>query len=405
VPGYSEYTAGLGDLGALFLSSRKDINGRLSGGAGRTYRDPARGRVLAVGEALERFAQFTVDESQLTTASAVELGDVAMDLDRVPRCSVRERRRPGCPVTAPDKTRPIRWVSAVDLHSGSDVLVPATMACLGLERWPAERFWIPISTGGAVHVTFEAAIVNGICEVIERDALTLTWLQKLPLPRLADDRLPADAREIVHWCAEHGIDTRLFDATTNVGVPTVYCLQTTRDPTIDRMAQVVACATNFDPSTAAVRAVLEAIGIRAGLIADTDYPRRYRDFASVTDGALMMGRRRRRGAFGFLLDDLPARPVSWPGGRRLGSDLDRLAFLLRRLNELGMSAYVVDLTRRELDLTDLVAVQVIVPELQPMSLRPSAQYRGHPRLYDAPARMGMRVLPESRLNPFPQPMA
>ena len=48
---------------------------------------------------------------------------------------------------------------------------------------------------------------------------------------------------------------------------------------------------------------------------------------------------------------------------------------------------------------------VIIPELQPMSLRPLAQYRAHPRLYTAPRAMGHRALPESRLNRWPQPIA
>jgi ribosomal protein S12 methylthiotransferase accessory factor len=373
-------------------------------GTGRAYGDPARARLVAVSEALERHASSTIDEDVLTTASATELGADAMDLDRVARCSARERRRPECPVGEADKNARIRWVTAVDLHSGTDVFVPAVMASLGLSRLPTERFWVPISTGAAAHVTVEAAVVNGICEVIERDALALTWLQRLPLPRLADECIPEEAREIIDWCERHLIDTHLFDATTDVGIPTVYCLQTTRDPSVERAAQIVGAATDFDVPRAVVRAVLEATGMRISEYF-TELPRSYRAYKTVSDGAAVMGRRSRRPAFGFLLDDLAERPVSRPTTPEVASEGQRLAYLLRRLAELQMSVFAVDISARELDEVGHTAVHVVIPDLQPMSLRPLAQYRAHPRLYQAPSRMGLPVRSESRLNPYPQPLA
>jgi ribosomal protein S12 methylthiotransferase accessory factor len=118
-----------------------------------------------------------------------------------------------------------------------------------------------------------------------------------------------------------------------------------------------------------------------------------------------MARRKRRRAFGFLLDGVRERPVSSPCCQAPDSDTQQLAFLLRRLASIRMSVFAVDISTRELDDAGLAAVRVIIPELQPMSLRPLAQYRAHARLYSAPAKMSMRVLPESRLNPYPQPLA
>jgi ribosomal protein S12 methylthiotransferase accessory factor len=400
-PKCSIYTAVVGNT-TLSGPERRLADGHF--GAGRAYGDPARARLLAVSEALERYASNTIDEDTLTTASATDLGDDALDLDRVPRCSARERRRPGCPVGKADKKERIRWLKGVDLHSGADAFVPAVMASLGLGRLPTERFWMPISTGAAAHVTAEAAVVNGICEVIERDALALTWLQRLSLPRLADECVPEQAREIIDWCDRHGVDTHLFDATTDLGIPTIYCLQTTREPSVERAAQIVGAATDFDVPAAVVRAVLEATGMRINEYF-TELPRSYQAYQTVSDGAAVMGRRNRRPAFGFLLDDLAERAVSRPVTLDVAAQGQRLAFLLRRLAELRMPAFAVDISARELDEVGHVAVHVVIPDLQPMSLRPLAQYRAHPRIYEAPARMGHPVLPESRLNPYPQPLA
>jgi ribosomal protein S12 methylthiotransferase accessory factor len=134
-------------------------------------------------------------------------------------------------------------------------------------------------------------------------------------------------------------------------------------------------------------------------------PRRYADYDAASDGATAMGRRSRRAAFGFLFDDLASRPVTTPVPLQFASDSERLGHLLKLLADKGMPVYAVDISTRELTSIDHSAVRVVIPGLQPMSLRPLAQYRGHARLYNAPAQMGMRVLPESRLNSWPQPVS
>ena len=63
----------------------------------------------------------------------------------------------------------------------------------------------------------------------------------------------------------------------------------------------------------------------------------------------------------------------------------------------------VDRTPAELGAVGLTAVSVIIPDLQPMSLFPLAQYRAHPRLYQAPELMGYPSHSEKDLNPWPQP--
>jgi ribosomal protein S12 methylthiotransferase accessory factor len=50
-----------------------------------------------------------------------------------------------------------------------------------------------------------------------------------------------------------------------------------------------------------------------------------------------------------------------------------------------------------------VAVRAVVPGLQPVSFWPRAQYRAHPRLYQAPAAMGYTVHGEPDQNYWPQP--
>ena len=66
-----------------------------------------------------------------------------------------------------------------------------------------------------------------------------------------------------------------------------------------------------------------------------------------------------------------------------------------------MDAYAVDLTTDEARRAGLVVVRVLIPGLQPLSFNQLAQFRGHPRLYDAPRAMGHTSHVEEELNPFP----
>lgn len=70
-----------------------------------------------------------------------------------------------------------------------------------------------------------------------------------------------------------------------------------------------------------------------------------------------------------------------------------------------MQVIAIERTTRELREVGLTSVNVVIPDLQPMSLAPFAQFKAHPRLYDAPSAMGYPVRSKEELNPWPQPFA
>jgi ribosomal protein S12 methylthiotransferase accessory factor len=114
-----------------------------------------------------------------------------------------------------------------------------------------------------------------------------------------------------------------------------------------------------------------------------------------------MGRSENAAAFGFLRADAPPRPAA--ASLAHTSETAVLHALLSHLRQAGLEAFAVDLTTDELLEAGFVAVRVVVPGLQPVSFWPRAQYRAHPRLYQAPAAMGYTVHSESDQNYWPQP--
>lgn len=369
-------------------------------GTGHSF-DERVARQRAIAEALERHASGVMTEEQLVVATAEELGSEALDLTLVPRCSPGELSHPGSPMSEPTRSAPMRWVRGVELTAGREVYVPAVMAFLNIARTtPAERFWLQVSTGCAAHPDLRSALAGALCEVIERDAVAVTWLQMLPLPRLDPGCVPARTARLLEWKEGHGVETHLFDATSELGVPTVYCLQLA--PFARRGAQGVACATALDPAAAAEKAVGE-VTLLCETIGQVTRPRpTLESVRGPTDMADYMGLPEHRAAFDFLVDGVEARPLSTPR-RLVPGPGDALDLLLGMAVAHGLDVIAVDLTTDEASRAGMSVVRVVIPQLQPMSIWPQAQYRGHPRLYEAPAAMGFPPRKESELNPWPQP--
>ncbi|HYE75737.1 MAG TPA: YcaO-like family protein, partial [Blastocatellia bacterium] len=141
-PNFPIYGASLGDVNHVLkpYSRMGELdNGALNGAGGAL--DPDQGRLKAIAEGLERYSSCVFDERQFIWATAEELGDEALDLDTVPRCSETELAHPRCIATAPNKKAPIRWVRGVSLFDGRAVWVPAIMVYLKLApQSQGERF-------------------------------------------------------------------------------------------------------------------------------------------------------------------------------------------------------------------------------------------------------------------------
>jgi ribosomal protein S12 methylthiotransferase accessory factor len=360
--------------------------------------------VRAAAEALERYASCFYDDRQFLWASANELGSEAIDLDTIPCCSVAELRHPRCPLHLPEKDAPIRWVRGLSLLDGRLVWIPAVMVFLHMPLEPAERFWLPISTGCAAHVSMEQAIVSGICEVIERDAVALAWLQQLALPRIELDAVPERLRPYLERNEKSaGVVQHLFDATTDLGVPTVYSVQIA--PANETLAALVMCSTELEPATAIEKVIRESGSSRLAMHSNPDVPENWDDFCGVSHGAAFMGKPERLPAYDFLLSSERRRRLSDMPYLSTGDARQDLVGLIERLRGRGMDAFAVDLTTDEAFRVGMRVVRTIIPALQPLSFSHRARFLGHPRLYDAPAAMGYAPHCEEDINHWPQPFA
>lgn len=399
--GFAMFTGSVGDVGFIapetMGSNHRNPDADTIGGAGSDVEEN-KGRIRALAECLERYANFIFRRSEIVTGTWLELGETAMNIATLPRCSETEYDDPQSPINPPPANQPIRWVPSLSLNDGSEKYVPLVCTHLVRRPWKAELFTNPISTGVAAHFSREKAILSAICEVVERDAIASIWLARLPVQRFEPPQ-----EKLVEWGLrdDSAIKTLFFDATFDCGVRTVYLLQLCdHHPTA---SQIIGCATDFSLETACKKVVRETLCYRTKFEQEIAIPDQIEDFMHLQDGAAYMGRPEHRQAFAFLYErPVEPMPEESPAGL---TDLEQLRVVLGKLNALRMDAYIVDMTTDELRDIGLWVVRVIIPQLMPMSPIYRARFLGTPRLYQLAEKFGRPGLTLEDVNPYPQPFA
>ncbi len=405
-PSLAIATATIGGTGQVFNGQQGrcavKLGSRLHGsGVGVSIEDAV---TPALAEAMERYATANFYEEQSIWSTAYSLNERMLDLATVPQCSETERANPHCSLCLPSKSETIRWVKGLSLHDCEPTLVPTIMVYSNAGwRVPQERFWLPISTGCAAHRSYEEAVIKAICEVVERDAISLVWLQQLALPRIVVESPGPVAAPFwdAYQRSSADIEYHFFDATTDVGLPTIYGVQVSQHHRFARTT--VACATALSFDEAIAKVLKDFAAIKPAFVSARSLPIDTFAFTNLLDGASYTARPENAHAFEFLLRSRVSVPLSQLSAAE--PKLRTLSDVLCRLVSLGMQAIAVDLTPDEAFRVGLRVVRVLIPELHPFSIHRAVQYRAHPRLYTAPASMGYTVHTEKELNWWPQPFA
>jgi YcaO-like protein with predicted kinase domain len=164
----------------------------------------------------------------------------------------------------PDNDEVLDWIEGFDLATGAAVWVPMEAATLSDERI-LSRYWQSTDGLASGNVLWEA-IFHGLCERIERDALTLWGLQdeaeiasRCCEPSAFDD---PELRILVAKIEDAGLRVQLFDIASDVGVPVFFATISpppSGDATRWRHFDLVSgSGCHPVPARAAIRAVTEA---------------------------------------------------------------------------------------------------------------------------------------------------
>lgn len=336
--------------------------------AGGLDTDPVAARRAAVGEAIERYSACSIPRSRLRFARAAELGG-----DVVGPAWLR----------APGDVA-VTWVPGTRLSAvgcGAPAWVAASRVYLQHVHDPAPVV-AATSTGLASHPDPWQALHAGLLEVIERDAVMMTWLTRAPATPL---------RTPLRWRTDRGAHIRfdraieryfLFRLASPVDVPVVFALALGGQ---GQPGLAVGAAASLDLARACRSALIEAaqtlrwaatmLASGRGVVQD---PAAFEDFDDHVAYYLDPSR---RGAVDFLLEsDLPPMDVELDTARPQLDPEDTARTVLRHLSAAGLASYAVDVTAPDVRSAGVWVVRALVPDLYPLLLGAATRRPAHPRL-------------------------
>lgn len=375
-----------------------------NGGVGAT---PHSAIAKALGEGVERYcaAMFCYDE--LTWAAYRDLGEPATSPDSFALYTSQQYGAAAFPWQPFDADSWVGWVRGRSLISGQPVLVPAPFVYVPYHYQRTRSgtpISQPISTGLACGNSVQDATLSALCEVIERDAFTITWQARLQRPRITQDSLGGELAELVDRYRRVGLTVHLVDISTDIACPTVLAVAEGFAPSSPALA--VAAAAHPDP-TLAVRKSLEELAHTRKFAAQVmDYLPPVQ--VDVEGGHPAVDGQRAHLRFYCPQESKSAARFAWSGGSQLGrTDLRTagdggLDALVLEVAATGEDVIAVELTTPDVAELGLHVVRVVVPGFHPLQMGHANRCKGGRRLADLPRASVADWSPEHD-NPYPHP--
>ncbi|GAB3110577.1 hypothetical protein GCM10027160_10830 [Streptomyces calidiresistens] len=385
-----------------------------NGGGGTS---PVEARLAAIGEAVERYSAAWVPFDALRYGTHRELtrsGSHCLSPADFTPFADWQYERPGSRFVPFTPDTPLPWVESRRLADGAPVWIPAQPVYLRGDLMDRHPIAYPTSNGLAYGSTPDEALVGGILELVERDAVMLAWYRNLSLPLIdveADPELREYFRRHVH---PTGLDVSLVDLSVFSGVPVVLAVVRNREPGCAPLG--LGAAASGSPVRAAVKATAEAVNtrtwaaikLREGVLVDPrgNFEETVVDF---DDHIALYSRPDLIPATAFL-DSSPLRstPASMPSlpSDSPGELRDALVDLLSGGGAPGGTAvdlYAVDVTAPDVREAGGHVIKVFSPQLQALDAGYARRYLGNRRLRERPVELGLIEPGDEGFNPLPHP--
>jgi thiazole/oxazole-forming peptide maturase SagD family component len=321
-------------------------------------------KIRAIGECLERLCLYNPKERGVVA----RYGDHNNQCDPALFFCYSEEQTP----FQDDARRELRgsvyqWWPVMNVLTGEKELIPAQLVFLSNvfdeeQAIRKER----ISTGAAFGPQKNGyAIRAGLMEVIERDACIGTYLTRRKLQKIVD--LPCDLEELVAYLQRYQLEPHLFDATTDLEVPTITVV------TLDHSG--IGAAVNVGSRSAltykaAIRgALLESIHCRrtsrvmkALNVSETAIPEEDEIFSMDQRFYYWHPVERIADLDGWLKNPRTVKYAELTKKKRT------IKGILEEMRRRGYHVFVADMTLPVIKEKGFEAVKVVIPELHPLYL-------------------------------------
>lgn len=365
-----------------------------NGGKGTT---PLHAKTSALCEALERYCATYQGDEEVVRGSFSSLGEQAIHPDACQlfhQTQIQQRDRWNEEhglfqfVCEPfDNHAELDWTPVWSLSRQRHRLLPTSLLYFGAPREPGPLSLRADSNGNAAGTSIEDAVLQGLLEVVERDAVALWWYNRTRQPGIDLSSFHDSwINDLVEVYQGLGREVWALDVTADLGVPTIVALSRRVDqPAEDIM---LGFGAHLDPHIALRRALTEMNQLMPAVIDE---------YQSTDPDALHWWRHATIQNQPYLVPDPSASPRT-PADYQIGPSQDLredVEIIHSGLRSLGLELLVLDQTRPDIGLP---VVKVIVPGMRHFWARFAPG-----RLYDGPVRLGRVPRPTryENLNPLP----
>ncbi len=363
-----------------------------------------------LGEALERYSGGCWDPEELVCCRRHELEGPS--LDPADLVLYRPEQYAQLPYAPYHDDTSLRWVRGRSLSSGADIWIPAIAVFMEYQAHSPEEFLAPVSSNGlAAGPTLAGAILAAVYEVIERDALLASWLNRLPGVRYDANTHPdQDVRHLAAAYRRRGVELALFKLPTDHPVA-VFAAIAFQEGGHGGPYATLGMGANLHPATAARAAALEVGQVRpafreqcrnghrarvAELVADPSAVK------TLEDHALLYADPAMAPAFDFL----DGGSADWDDRARPRTS-EALSKLIDHFRSVEQDVLYVNLTTPDLEPLGVFTARALLPGFQPIWFGHAEPRLGGRRIFELPVRLGFRPTPAdlASLNPLPHPLA
>jgi len=323
----------------------------------------------ALGEAMERYCAgiYTAEEFDVAAPASME-----------------NAVRPSAFVceSEPDPSVEIPWVDGQNLSTTGAVTLPAEFVHYPP---PETRYRSPVTTGLGLGNSSVEALLAGLYEVIERDALMLSWYSSFePLELSIDDDL---FTALEHRASSEGLTVTPLLLTQNVDVPVVAVAVHREEWPRFALGSGAALDAREAAQSALGEALQNWMELRGmGPEGAADALGAIGQYAELPDEAAE------------FIGTETAIPAESAGSAPEMQGEEELTAVLDRIDNAGLSAYAARTTTRDVEQLGFEAVRVLVPEAQPLCF--GSVYFGE-RARQVPDELGFDTELDREHHPFP----
>jgi ribosomal protein S12 methylthiotransferase accessory factor len=350
-------------------------------------------------EALERYCNFTFSDKFIECKDSYK---------RLKNLAIEPEKIVGLSKIQANNASMLNWSMGVDLISSKKILIPTQLIYLSYVRPKWEQMIYPaISTGVAGGSKISGALVRAICEIIERDAFMIVYLNKIQPKRV--DVKKINNKRIKKFLAlfrRYNMELYSFDITTDMRIPTYLSVVIDRSGLGKAVSTGLKCS--FNAIDALIGSIEESFNTRTWLRTEyEDHPEqiRERDLLNKSDiksrGFLWFPKSAIKNLDFLFESKLPMKPIS-RRSKSLTSG-EQLRQLIQILKDKKYDVVYKDISLPKLGEVDYHVVKVLIPQMQPFYLDERYKLLGGERLYSVPRYFGYTTKKEAELNDFPHP--